>query len=390
MSRIEQPDKKNENKNSNSLSILTLNKRSWHHSKAGGAEINLEETLKRLAGKGHEIHLLTGYDEGRPRTDNDESVSIRRVGFDKEFSPPWDVVMSYLAISIQFYWYLYRYSPDVIYTVNSPLPWPVFTLRPRVSIFHHIAIDSFFDTHPFPQNLLGYFSQWVGVLRERNTPTISVSPSTTEELVSRGHDPATVCEVKNGLNLEKYNPGTENDVPQIVYVGGLERYKGADRIPEIHQIVQEKMNSPIRLDVAGRDGEVADEVRDYCRKTESAYFHGFVSEHKKISLLKSSWVYIAPSRVEGWGIAVMEANACGTPAVGSNVNGLRDSIKDGKTGLLTNGTDPNVFASSIVDLLNDDEFRGECSVAARSWAAEHSWEKTTIKLEKLFQEISTE
>ncbi|WP_435156756.1 glycosyltransferase family 4 protein [Haladaptatus sp. DFWS20] len=375
--------------NAESICVLALNKRSWQHSKAGGSELNLEETLKRLGKRGHQVHLLTGSDEGKSRTDYDESVSIRRIGFDDRFPAPWDVVISYITISIYFYYHLYRISPDVIYTVNTPLPWPVLTRHPRVSIFHHIAIDSFFDTHPFPQNILGFVSQWFGVFQERNNPTVSVSPSTTEELISRGHDPNTVYEIRNGLSLKKYKPGTESNKPRIVYVGGLERYKGVDRIPEIHQAIQEKMRSPVHLDVAGRDGPVQEIIEKYCEEFDEANYHGFVTEEKKLDLLQSAWIFIAPSRVEGWGIAVLEANACGTPAVGSDVNGLRDSIRDGETGLLAKGSDPELFASKIKHILIESERRSEFAEQARSWAELHSWEESVNQLEKLFLLVST-
>ncbi|MFC4988879.1 glycosyltransferase family 4 protein [Saliphagus infecundisoli] len=366
-----------------SLRVLALNKRSWHHSSAGGSELNLEETTKRLAQREHEVHLLTGSDGGRPRTELDDSVFIHRVGFDEKVPAPWDVVISYLTISLYFYWYLYKLSPDVVYTVNTPLPWPVVTRKPRVSIFHHIAINSFFETHPFPQNVLGYVSQSFGVFRERQNLTISVSPSTTEELVNRGHSPETVYEIRNGLDVERYRPGTESSTPRIVYIGGLERYKGVDRIPEIHEMVQEISGTSIRLDVAGRDGPVKDTIAEYCSSTSDAHYHGFVSLEKKIDLLQSAWVFIAPSRVEGWGIAVLEANACGTPAVGRNVSGLRDSIRHNETGLLVDGADPNEFAKAVYRLLEDTRLRREVGENARNWAEKHTWETSTDQLEEL-------
>jgi glycosyltransferase involved in cell wall biosynthesis len=293
------------------------------------------------------------------------------------------------VVSIYFYVYSYRISPDIVYTVNTPLPWLIVTRRPRVGIFHHIAIDSFFETHPFPQNLLGYVSQRIGVLRERNNPTVSVSPSTTRELVSRGHDPQQVHEIRNGLDLESYSPGQKSSSPQILYIGGLERYKGVDRIPDIHQSLVEIFGSTVQLDVAGRDGPVKEEIEKYCAQVEAAHFHGFVTMEKKIELLQSAWVFIAPSRVEGWGIAVLEANACGTPAVGNDVNGLRDSIRDGETGFLAKEPNPEEFAKCVDELLSDKQKRESFGVEARSWAEQHSWDQTVDQLEELFQSVSS-
>ncbi|WP_435320315.1 glycosyltransferase family 4 protein [Haloarchaeobius sp. TZWSO28] len=369
------------------LCILALNKRSWHHSKAGGSEHNLEETLTRLADRGHSVYLLTGSDEGRDREEIDNDVTIRRIGIDDRVGAPWDVVVSYLLVSIYFYWYQYHVAPDVVYTVNTPLPWPVFTSCSRVSIFHHIAIDSFFETHPFPQNLFGFLAQWTGVLRERKNPTVSVSPSTTAELVSRGHDPATIAEITNGIDPDRYTPGSESETPRILYIGGLERYKGVDRIPEIHQTIINQANEPVGLDVAGRDGPLSEEIADYCEREETATFHGFVSLDRKVELLQSAWVYIAPSRVEGWGIVVLEANACATPAVGNDIGGLRDSIQDGTTGYLVPERDYDAFASQVVQLF-EDETREKFGNEARDWAEKHSWERSVDDFEQLFAEVS--
>ncbi|GCF15401.1 glycosyl transferase family 1 [Haloarcula mannanilytica] len=364
--------------------ILALNKRSWHHSKAGGSELNLEESLKRLAERGHRVHLLTGSDEGNKKREVDGGVYIHRVGFDNWLSAPWDVVTSYIFVTFYFYFKMFKISPDIVYTVNTPLPWPVVTRCPRIAIFHHIAIDSFFDTHPFPQNLLGYISQWAGVLRERNTPTVSVSPSTTKELVSRGHPPDTVYEIRNGIDLEKYFPGNESNNPQMVYIGGLERYKGVDRIPEIHQELQALSEQDIHLHVAGRDGPMKELIETYCENTNKAHFHGFVSEEKKIQLLQSGWAFIAPSRVEGWGIAVLEANACGTPAIGCDVSGLRDSIKHQQTGFLVDEFTAASFASNVHELISNRDLRNSFGDSGRAWAEQHSWERNVDDLERLF------
>ncbi|MFH5801163.1 glycosyltransferase family 4 protein [Haladaptatus sp. CMAA 1911] len=372
-----------------SVRVLALNKRTWHHSKSGGAELNLERSLKGLAEKGHEIHLLTGSDENRPKKDIDQSVHIKRIGINHRFSSPWDVVVAYLTISIYFYWWVYRLSPDIIYAVNSPLPWPVITRRKKITIFHHIAIDSFYETHPFPQNVLGSLTQWIGVYRERANPSVSVSPSTTKELVSRGHKPETIYEIKNGLDLKKFSPGNKSAKPRIVYVGGLEKYKGVDKIPTIHQKINQMMDQPVFLDVAGKDGPLCERIKSYCDKNTNARFHGFVSHEKKVELLQSAWVFIAPSRVEGWGIAILEANACGTPAVGSNVSGLQDSIRTGETGLLANEENPELFAQQVTRLLTNTEERNELANRAQVWANKHSWEQTIDSLDELIRSISS-
>lgn len=367
------------------LTVLAVNKNSWLRPEPGGAERNLEETLKRVAERGHEVHVLTAKETGRPATEVDSDVTIHRTGFDRNFPSLLDLLVSYVTIATMYHLYQHRISPDVVYTVNTPLPWMIYASAPRVTIYHHIKLDTIFDTHPFPAAVFGYVMQRAGIFLDRGRPTVSVSPSTTETLVAQGHSPETVHEVRNGIEIEKYSTGAEADNPEILFVGALQKYKGADRIPAIHESVEELADSVVHLHVAGRGGSAADEVRDYCSGTDSATFHGYVSEAEKIHLLRRNWILIAPSRVEGWGIAVVEANACGTPAVGADVAGLRDSIRDGETGLLSDATNPEVFATDVMQLLETDDDRREMGSNARLWAEEHSWETAASELEALFQ-----
>ena len=377
------------------LTILAVNKSCWGNG-GGGAEANLRETLSRLADRGNDVTLLCGRFPGCADVEYLDGVRIERVGFEREFGPPFDVVLTYLAATVVVYRRLARIEPDVVYVVDTPLPWPIYTRRPRVAIFHHVAIDSFLETHPFPQNWLGSFAQRLGARRERRTPTVSVSPSTTNALLDAGHPPATVHEIRNGIDVERYTPdesgepgrpGKAASEPRLLYLGGLNEIKGADRLPAIHRAVERALGRAVRLDIAGRGGETATTLKAYCAGRDSACFHGYVSEERKVELLRRAWVFLAPSRIEGWGLAVLEANACGTPAVGADVEGLRDSIRDGETGVLADAADPDAFAASVVSVLEDDECRAELSANAREWATAHSWEETTADLEMLFHRV---
>jgi glycosyltransferase involved in cell wall biosynthesis len=72
---------------------------------------------------------------------------------------------------------------------------------------------------------------------------------------------------------------------------------------------------------------------------------------------------------------VIEANACGTPAIGWAVPGVRDSIVDGKTGLLVPFDDTQALAQTIVKFLSKESTQiAEMSGAAIDWARQHSWE----------------
>jgi D-inositol-3-phosphate glycosyltransferase len=79
-------------------------------------------------------------------------------------------------------------------------------------------------------------------------------------------------------------------------------------------------------------------------------------------------------------VSCVEAGARGLPVIASNVNGLRDSVLDGVTGLLVPQGDPRALAEAVVGLLGDPELREAMSVAGMDWAAAHSWERSTNEL----------
>ena len=71
----------------------------------------------------------------------------------------------------------------------------------------------------------------------------------------------------------------------------------------------------------------------------------------------------------------IEANACGTAVIAANSPGLRDSVRDGETGVLVPYGDAEAMASAAIDLIRDRERREAYSAAARQWAASFSWDR---------------
>jgi glycosyltransferase involved in cell wall biosynthesis len=89
---------------------------------------------------------------------------------------------------------------------------------------------------------------------------------------------------------------------------------------------------------------------------------------------------LVPSVREGWGLVVVEANSVGTPAVGYEVAGLRDSIRSGETGLLARAGDSDSLAANAVSLVADGERYARMRGAAIAWAERFSWDITAAEL----------
>jgi len=110
-------------------------------------------------------------------------------------------------------------------------------------------------------------------------------------------------------------------------------------------------------------------------------FTGRVSEQEKHRLLCAAWLLVHPALIEGWGIVVAEAAIRGTPAVGFDVPGLRDSVVSGQTGLLV-GSEGD-FASAWASLALNHEAREAMGAAARERAARFNLADYVERIERL-------
>ena len=132
-----------------------------------------------------------------------------------------------------------------------------------------------------------------------------------------------------------------------------ERYKGIDEllealpglladVPELVYVIAGEGDDSLRLAAKAQALGVGDQVR----------FIGYVSEHEKLSWLRRADVFAMPGRGEGFGIVYLEAMACGTPVIGSVLDGSRDALLDGELGQLVNPDDRRQLHDAVLAALS--------------------------------------
>ncbi len=109
-------------------------------------------------------------------------------------------------------------------------------------------------------------------------------------------------------------------------------------------------------------------------KLVADFIRDITTEEEKIKLMQRAWAFVNPSYIEGWGITVIEANACGTLVVASDVAGLRDSVKNSYNGFLVDYGNITAFSSKIIEVLQNSLVRESCSKNAVIWASKFSWD----------------
>jgi glycosyltransferase involved in cell wall biosynthesis len=119
-------------------------------------------------------------------------------------------------------------------------------------------------------------------------------------------------------------------------------------------------------------------------------FAGFLPGAELAATLHRARLFLNPSPKEGWGLTVIEAAACGLPTVASDRPGLRDSVRDGETGLLVPYGDERAMAAAAVALLRDDARWQAMSAAARAWAGTFSWERCVRESLDVFADVAAQ
>ena len=363
--------------------LLILNERDLQHPRAGGAELHIAETGKRLAQRGYAPTLLCTRFSGAPAEEVQAGVRVRRFG---------NRVTYYLQLPAAVRREVRAPGTVIIEHLNKiPFCTPVFARAPVLLTAHHLFGRTAFRQVPFPVACAVYASEQVIPFVYRNRQFVAVSPSTRDDLVRRGVPPANVVVIPNGMDHSRYGESARiaRGRPTLVVLGRTEFYKRVDLVlhavqriipvlPEIHLCVVGDGSARAGLErqaaAMGLAGHVA--------------FTGYLSEEEKLAVLRSADVVVNTSEREGWGITVLEANACGVPVIASNVAGLRDAVRDGETGVLVRHGDVGQLAAAIVRLLQDDAYRHRLGAGARAWAQHFTWDEVVTELVAVIEAVA--
>jgi hypothetical protein len=170
----------------------------------------------------------------------------------------------------------------------------------------------------------------------------------------------------------------QSATPRLLYVGRLKRHKRVDLVIDLCARLREHVPNLV-LDVIGT-GDDEERLRALVaerRLEDLVHFHGFTSHARKVAAYSFAWALVTATQREGWGLSVIEAAACGTPALSLDVPGVRDAVEHGVSGWLA----PNVESLYVaaLRLLTDAEWRERLSHGALQRAQAFSWQASAAR-----------
>jgi len=181
-----------------------------------------------------------------------------------------------------------------------------------------------------------------------------------------------------GIDLERFSPlspssGTSGKIFRLLYCGRVSTEKNLPVLAEIFKALC-RSRSGVSLAIAG-DGPYMQTLRRELIGLP-VQFLGFQNDESLAELYRRSDLFIFPSRTDTLGQAVMEAQACGLPAIVTHEGGPKETVEHGVTGLVMKTVDPLAWCSAIEELLNDQPRRLSMSHAAAARMRQFSIQET--------------
>lgn len=365
------------------MRILVVNWQDIKNPLAGGAEVHLHEVFSRIARMGHDVTLYCSSFPGSSREESIGGIKIIREGG------------RYLFNFRFLFRYLLRFKKqrfDIVVDDMNKIPFftPLFVKQPIYGVTHHLFGKSIFLEVNIVLAAYVYIMERLAVnlYTKRHIPFIVGSPSTLAELQREHLPPEDVTLVNYGVDhaLHTTSGAEKSPSPLIGYFGRLKKYKSVDQMLRALPVVLKQVPE-LKVLIVGEGDDKArlQSITKELGLSAAVEFTGFVTEQRKVELLQQMWFKVTTSSKEGWGLTVLEANACGTPVVASNVQGLWDAVKDNETGLLYEYGDVRDLSSKILELLKDAQLLQRLTNGAIEWAKQFDWEVAAKQTEELLK-----
>lgn len=344
---------------------------------APAGSVHTRKWIHALRERGYELLLVTAHD---PAGDY-EGVTVHRL----PFRPPLGFFVNHFRLRK----ILAAFKPDLLHTHSAS----GYGLTARLAGFRPDLLsvwgsDVFTFPHQSPihnrivtKNLAHAFQL---------ASTSEVMKRRAEELV-KPRRPIRVTPF--GVDTTRFSPGAaqiEPGVPTIGVVKFLDPNYGIDTSVRAFRLIRSSFHGAVRLVIAGA-GPYEKRLRLLIEElglSEDVTLLGQVPHAQIPSLLRSFDVFLNLSKHESFGVAVLEASACGIPVVATNVGGLPEVVVPGETGFLVPTDDPQAAADAVLRIINDPALKKRLGENGRRWVSEtYDWNGSVDRLERLYEDV---
>ncbi len=222
-------------------------------------------------------------------------------------------------------------------------------------------------------------------------------------------DPRKVVIIPPGVDVGHFYPipvdearqfiGLAPESRMILFVGRIEPLKGLDTlIKAVACLRVQDLAEPVHLAIIGGDPEAAPEdmsaemtrIQKICDELTVGKMVVFLGKRGQDTLpyyYSAAEVLVMPSRYESFGMVALEAMACGTPVIASQVGGLAYLVQDGLTGYHVPEGDDEALCEKLTALLGDASLRRSLGRNAAEYARNYAWEKIATRIMAVYDDV---
>jgi D-inositol-3-phosphate glycosyltransferase len=193
--------------------------------------------------------------------------------------------------------------------------------------------------------------------------------------------------------------GLKPEDRMVLFVGRIEPLKGVDTLIQAMSGLRLKEKQRVHLAIIGGDpaasprkmsGEMArlQKLCDDLAVGQTVVFLGKRDQDKLPYYYSAAELVVMPSHYESFGMVALEAMACGTPVIASEVGGLAYLVRDGETGFTIPDQEPDMLCEKISWLLNDRDLHTRMSQRAVEYAQDYAWEKIAQQIVALYEGLA--
>lgn len=221
----------------------------------------------------------------------------------------------------------------------------------------------------------------------------------TNELTTLKHE---IVVTPFGIDTNQFQPKLRSKQTDTITIGMIKTFEkkyGPDLfihaisnvIAKLKEEQREDLLSKLQVLCVGR-GDMIDELKEQCNLFQINDYVDWIGPvpHEQVSdYLNQLDVYVAPSRSESFGVAVLEASACEVPVIVTNVGGLVEVVEEGKTGLVVESENVEALTNAIYSLILDKQLRKDMGTNGRNFVVErYEWKRCVEQMNRIYAQIS--
>jgi glycosyltransferase involved in cell wall biosynthesis len=357
----------------------------------GGVENYVYYLSQELVKRGHQVRVLCADEPPASEEDVIQNIEVKRLHY-----------MGKIAntnITLGFPYAISQEDFDVIHT-HIPTPWSadlsylasILKKKPLIVTYHNDIIGT--GLAHYIAKL--YNNTFLKLLLNHAAKIIITQPDyfDSSPYLKKYEDKIEI--IPNGVDTEKFKPlkvrKGQNTLFFLSLLDEFHQYKGLDYLLKAIKTAKEEINN-IKL-IVGGEGKLLDFYTKMAQELgleDNVDFHGFIPHEEIVEYYNKCNVFVLPSissKQEGFGIVALEALACGTPVISTEIVGVADDLKAVDAGIIIPPKDIEKLAYAIVELLKNPEMSKERGINGRKLVQDrYTWSKIAEMTEDLYKRV---